>query len=106
MFGRKEFGLAAAAALAACGPAEKAPDNLGLDSPESASVMKDNGDGTIDITLPEEGGAGAEVADSVATFSDAEALEKSGMPATVEELQKLNTQEVDDEGGIPPKINE
>ncbi len=52
--GFEKFGiLGAAAALAACSPGEKVPDNTGLDRPEAASVMKADGD-TIEITLPEE----------------------------------------------------
>ena len=52
--GFEKFGiLGAAAALAACSPGEKAPDNLGLDRPEAASVMKTDGE-NIEITLPEE----------------------------------------------------
>ena len=39
--GFEKFGiLGAAAALAACSPGEKVPDNTGLDRPEAASVMK------------------------------------------------------------------
>lgn len=50
----EKFGvLGAAAALAACSPSEKAPDNVGLDRPEAASVMKASGE-NIEITLPQE----------------------------------------------------
>jgi hypothetical protein len=92
-FGKIFEASAAAAALAACSPAEKAPDNLGLDTTESASVMKDNGDGSIDITLPQEEGAeDAVVPESTPQYTPEQEAEI--LSGTTQEIDSMNDEDL------------
>lgn len=79
-FGKKEVGLAAAAALAACSPeANKDPIEA-----QASSVMQEDGNGNVEIMLPQE------------TVSEGIELSPQYTPEQVEEILSGTTKESDD----------
>jgi hypothetical protein len=99
-FGKREAGLgiAAAAALAACSP--EIQTKTGADMPGASSVMQEGANGTLEITIPEEGLTESPEHSSFDPATDlppqyTPAEEAQILSGTTQERDMMNTQELE-----------